>query len=1281
MGGINQSLFLIGALFIGQEPILGQGSAAVPLLVVGLLLSWAATPGWTELVMMYPNRVGGIAATCAEAFRPYSPVLANLTGVCYWWGWVPTCGLTALLSASAINQWYAPWFPVPLMASCIVAIFTVVNLCGVKWVMRMAMPIATASAVLAFLSAVVPMFSGLVDWQQAFTYHLTVPFPGVFGQITSVMAGIYLIGFAAPAFEQATCHVGETINPNKNVPRAIFASASLASLYFIILPIVWLGVLGPEPLGKELSLVLGPTFAPLLGGAAKSAAIWFMVLNMFHGTIAPLAGAARTLAQLAEDGLLPEFMAKRSKTDAPWVTTLLTAAWAIIFLLIGDPVWLIAAANLTYLIGIGMPNIAVWLLRKDQPTMERPYRAPRGTIMLGVVAAGIWALSTVLGFQQFGMRTVLIGIAFAYSGAALYAWRKMADRIKLGLPPIARTLHLKLTGAMLLVLAFDAVGYLIAIDNVPHQDAGLITALEDIFVVVALLTIAIGLILPGMIAHSAVEVSKAADHLVKGTLADFTRAMRALAAGDLDAAKAHFTLAPVIVQSRDEVGEMAENFNRLQEEIGQAAIGLEGAREGLSASRKALTKTNDQLQQANEQLLLDLEERKVAEQALRDAQQRFSEVKLALDQHALVAITDQTGRITYVNKKFCAVSQYSREELIGQTFRMVNSGYHPKEFFADLWQTIAKGQIWQGEVQNRAKDGTIYWVETTIVPCINEQGKPYQYIAIRTDITQRRKNEIELVSARDAALAADLSKSQFLANMSHEIRTPMNGVIGMANFLVDTPLNSEQQDIVQTIRQSGELLLTIINDILDFSKIEAGKLTFETYDFNLREVVEDTMEMLSESAHAKGLELLSLVEPDVFPYLRGDAGRLRQILTNLINNAIKFTPKGEVFLCVSQVSKSMLRFEVTDTGIGISPSSQEHLFDAFSQADGSHTRKFGGTGLGLAIARQLVHMMQGEIGVTSTFGQGSTFWFTACFKLQENPLPQEHRLDSLAGLHVLVVDDNPINHRVLKLLLGNLQIRTQSTSSGREALALMAEQRTKGDPFDIAILDMGMPEMDGLMLAAAIKADAAIAQTRLVMLSSLGYHGVGSNAEHHGIDEFLLKPIKLEKLYDSLLSVMRRQQGSSEGGPALIAVAPPLIETPAQVPHRAARILLAEDNIINQKVALRLLAKLGYTADTVADGYEVLEALQRIPYDIVLMDCQMPELDGYETTRRILELKTRRRPYIIAMTAYAMEGDREKCLTAGMNDYLAKPVKASDLEAVLGRWKSTVPSGKNSISQ
>jgi amino acid transporter len=365
-------------------------------------------------------------------------LLSALTGTCYWWGWVPTCGLTALLSASAFQQWYFPWLPVEAVAIIIVCFFSFVNLCGIKWVARLAIPIATASASLAFISALTPMLAGDVNWTQAFDYHLTTPFEGWFGELTSIMAGLYLIGFAAPAFEAAACHVGETVDPNRNVPRAMLAAAAMAGVYFIVLPVVWLGVLGPEPLGHDLAVVLGPTFAPLFGSFGKAAAIWFVMFNMFHGTLQPLAGAARTLSQLSDDGLLPRFLSWRiAATDCPWTATSLTAGSAIIFLLAGDPVWMIAAANFTYLIGICMPNIAAWLLRRDQPNAERPYRAPRGTIMLGVVAACIWLLAAVLGFQQFGLPTVVFGLALAYSGAALYAWRVVEDRLSAGLPAVA----------------------------------------------------------------------------------------------------------------------------------------------------------------------------------------------------------------------------------------------------------------------------------------------------------------------------------------------------------------------------------------------------------------------------------------------------------------------------------------------------------------------------------------------------------------------------------------------------------------------------------------------------------------------------------------------------------------------------------------------------------------------------------------------------------------------------------------------------------------------------
>ncbi len=585
MGGSNQSLFLMAAI------VLAQGTAAVPLLIVGLLVSWAALPGWTELVLMWPKRVGGIAATCAEAFRPYSPVLANLAGVSYWWGWIPTCGLTSILSAGALKHWYFPGVPVEALATGIILVFLAVNLCGVRWVARLAMPIACTSALLAFGSVLIPVIAGDVDWARATSFSLDTPFDGGFGALTSAMAGLYLIGFAAPAFEAAACHVGEMKDPERSLPRAMYVSAGMASLYFLVIPVVWLGVIGRTGLEGELMRTLGPTFAPLLGGAAKSAAIWFMVFNMFHGTLQPLAGAARTMSQLSEDGLVPRVLARRNRFDVPWVATSLTAFGAIVFLLSGYPLWFLAAANFCYLIGIMLPSVAVWLLRRDAPEMRRPYRAPRGTIGLGVGAAGVWGISTVFGFQQFGLPTVISGLVLAYSGSALYGWRTWRDRRAAGERGVPRSLHLKLTGAMVAVMSLDGAGYLLAVSHVPAGQDELLSALADIFVAVAILTVTVGLVLPGMIAHATSEVAGAADRLARGTLADFTLAMEAFGDGRLDAAHVSIAIEPVRVHSRDEVGAMAESFNHMQGEVARAARALDVAREGLRATEEQLERT------------------------------------------------------------------------------------------------------------------------------------------------------------------------------------------------------------------------------------------------------------------------------------------------------------------------------------------------------------------------------------------------------------------------------------------------------------------------------------------------------------------------------------------------------------------------------------------------------------------------------------------------------------------------------------------------------------------
>lgn len=805
----------------------------------------------------------------------------------------------------------------------------------------------------------------------------------------------------------------------------------------------------------------------------------------------------------------------------------------------------------------------------------------------------------------------------------------------------------------------------------------------------------------------------------------------------------------------------------------EAIFGLLPANEGRTET--LLEENIESLSRRIAELVADSEKGRLA----------LSNQKFALDQHAIVSITDTKGTIVYANDRFCEISGYRRDELIGKNHRIVKSGVHPPETYCDMWGTIALGHVWHGEICNRAKNGHFYWVSATIVPLLGHDGQPEQYIGIRTDIsdrkqietqlseqldlveglieaiplpvyikdaegrymrlnrafelffsvsrntllgktlqdlliseeqhrhlakdrelllnggsqtyeavvhgrdgishdtiyrkaalrrrdgriygllgtiidiTERKLAEGEMQKAKEAAEAANQAKSEFLANMSHEIRTPMNGIIGMTDLALDTALTEEQHEFLGIVKSSAESLLTILNDILDFSKIEAGKLLVELIPFDLHRVLAETLKTLALRAHEKNIELVFEILPDVPRQVVGDPSRLRQVLVNLIGNAIKFTANGEIAviarLTASNGLEHTVEFSVRDTGIGIAADKQQHIFEAFTQEDTSTTRKYGGTGLGLSISRRLVELMEGRIWLESQLGQGSTFYFALKLMQDANPPEPGSGPVKLRGRQILVVDDNSTNCRILSGMLAHWDVKASIASSGSSALKILQETPT---PFDCILLDAHMPEMDGYELAARIRKDLGIS-TPMIMLSSGALRGDSQRCKEIGIAGYFSKPISSDELQAALgrLFELRCEDKLNTSNQLLTRHA--LREL-----QRSLNILLVEDHPVNQKLALGLIEKWGHRASLANNGLEAIDHLAAQRFDVVLMDMHMPVMGGIEATKiirqREIELKQARTP-IIAMTAAAMQSDKEACAAAGMDDFLAKPVRAKDL--------------------
>jgi two-component system, sensor histidine kinase and response regulator len=678
--------------------------------------------------------------------------------------------------------------------------------------------------------------------------------------------------------------------------------------------------------------------------------------------------------------------------------------------------------------------------------------------------------------------------------------------------------------------------------------------------------------------------------------------------------------------------------------------------------------------QQSRELYEALAELRLTERTLKRQLRKVEQLNEKLDVLSLVAsntdhsvvITDRNGLIEWVNDGFSRITGYEPFEVVGKKpGHLLQGPLTDPETVARIRAGLRSGESFTEEILNYHKDGYTYWVAMNIFPVFDKRGNIVRYMAIQNDVTHHRRAEEELQSAKEAAERANRAKSELLANMSHEIRTPMNAVIGMTDLVLDSELTVDQRDCLTIVKESAHSLLRLLGDILDFSKIEAGKLELDRVSFDVRATVALTMRVLALPAHEKGLELACDVAADVPEQVVGDPARWRQILINLVGNAIKFTPTGEVVVRIEAEPRpgemTLLHGSVRDTGIGVPADKQQLIFKSFAQADSSMTRRFGGTGLGLAITSQLVGMMGGQVWVESRAGSGSTFHFTTLLQtgLAGTAASERQKIaEALHGVQVLVVDDNASSREIIHGKLTRLGAEATAAANADTALAVLRERASASRPVDVVVIDAEMPETDGFALVERIKADKSLSPALIMMLSTVHRESDVKCCRELGIGAYLTKPVVLSDLAETLFAALGLK-------PSPLTVSAPR-ET-AQKASRSLNVLVAEDTPANQQLVIRILEKRGHRHVVAADGRQALELYQLQPFDCILMDVQMPEIDGLRVTHMIRELErgSGRRTPIIAMTAHAMKGNRETCLAAGMDAYVAKPLDAKELIALV----------------